>query len=174
VIAKSQEAAGDAAETIGEGLGQVMDISKNLAYEMERRSIKSSVKKIKFTDVEYKLDVRAMKTFYTVSYHPAVQYKKFGPFPEDRDDNSWVIILFGFRKPPGEYNNNEIIFQFKKEMMNSIEFKTLCFELNVKYIVLSKNTDINDFRHFASLKEFEVYEIKKDEIVVLPKNLEDK
>lgn len=160
-LSKSQEAVSNALDTAGKGITHVKNFAERLAYNSERKSMANSLKKIKFTDINYRVQARAMSSFYTIRYHPEVEYNKYGPFPEDRDDNSWVFILFGFRKETGKYNDQETIFQFKNDMLNNNELTNLCLDLNVSYIVFSKNNFVDDFRHFVGLKEFEVFEVTK-------------
>ena len=164
-LAKSQEAASNALETAGKGIDHVKSFTESLAYKAERKSMTSSLKKIKFTEIDYGVQARAMSSFYTVRYHPELTYTKFGPFPKERDENSWVFILYGFRKRSGKYNDPETIFEFKNDMLNSNELKNLCLDLNVSYVVFSENNFVDDFRHSVRLKEFEVFEVKKEGFV---------
>ena len=60
--------------------------------------------------------------------------------------------------------NQETIFQFKNDMLNNNELRSLCFDLNVSYIVFSENRFVNDFRH-SGLKEFEVFKVTKNGFV---------
>ena len=166
-VAKSHEAVGKVLNTTGKGLSQVKNFTENLAYRSERKSMENSLKNIKFTDVFYDVQARSMGSFYATRYHPVVEHIKTGPFPEDRNNDSWVFVLFGFRKETGKWdvpNNQETVFQFKNDMLNNKELSNLCFNINVSYIVFSENKFIDDFRHFG-LKEFEVFKITSDGFV---------
>ena len=167
-VAKSHEAVGRVLNATGKGFLQVKNFTDNLAYRSERKSMENSLKNIKFTDVIYDVQARLMGSFYATRYHPEVEHIKTGPFPKDRDDDSWVYVLFGFRKESGKGdipNNQETIFQFENDMLNNQQLSDLCCDLNVSYIVFSENKFIDDFRHFVGLKEFEVFKVTSDGFV---------
>jgi hypothetical protein len=167
-LAKSQEAAGNVLNTAGQGISFFKNLAEDLAYRSEQKSMENSLKNIKFTDIFYNVQARLMGSFYATRYHPEIEHVKYGPFPEDRNDNSWVYILFGFRKESGKWdvpNNLETVCQFKNDMLNNKELMSLCFNLNISYIVFSENRFIDDFRHSVGLKEFEVFKVTKDGFV---------